>query len=338
LRKAEQLSQRLPFQAQLVQVPYENTLGGFAMFNTGVTDLAPQLNGWYGAEGIDVNNPTTVFLVGDHFSVLNTRVLVGGRVIDSLNGQELLSRQVIKVNVPPGAQVLHDDVNQRDMVDVHIATPYGVTHHLLIPVYSAPPPPPKPVVAPAEGFALNSPRLTISYCWQRVEENKGQCSWKMHVTSAVPPLALTWKDATGKSLPFAKTTFAFPNLSVTYTLKATTSAEGSDYPIDTNKLSAAIVDFLNAQKVYDPNNPPDKTTLVTDTIAVTPQDSADDGAIPSHAVKKVAALNNLEVHFQQDPQAAKDGCPPPCPPKPKGEGAPAKDNEPPPKEAPVLRP
>src|SRR5262249_6912085 len=43
LRKAGQLAQRLPFQSQMVQVPYENTLGGFAMFNTGVTDLAPQL-------------------------------------------------------------------------------------------------------------------------------------------------------------------------------------------------------------------------------------------------------------------------------------------------------
>ena len=31
-----------------VQVPYENTLGGFEMFNTGITDLAPQLRGWYG--------------------------------------------------------------------------------------------------------------------------------------------------------------------------------------------------------------------------------------------------------------------------------------------------
>ncbi len=30
-------------------VPYENTLGGFEMFNTGVTDLAPELIGWYGA-------------------------------------------------------------------------------------------------------------------------------------------------------------------------------------------------------------------------------------------------------------------------------------------------
>ncbi|HKI35899.1 MAG TPA: hypothetical protein VKA46_28850 [Gemmataceae bacterium] len=153
LRKAEQLSQRLPFQTQVVQVPYENTLGGFAMFNTGVTDLAPQLNGWYGAQGIDVNNGNAIFLVGDHFSVLSTRVLVGGRLIDPQNGQELLSRQVIKVSVPAGAQVLHDP--NGDFVDVHLATPYGVTQHLLVPVCSQSGPPMKP--AQPESAAAPAP-------------------------------------------------------------------------------------------------------------------------------------------------------------------------------------
>ena len=38
LEKARQLEARLPLQDATVQIPYENTLGGFAMFNTGVTD------------------------------------------------------------------------------------------------------------------------------------------------------------------------------------------------------------------------------------------------------------------------------------------------------------
>src|SRR5262249_4988330 len=108
LRKADQLSQRLPFQSQLVQVRYETTLGGFATFATDSTDLAAQLNGWYGAQGIDINNGNTIFIVGNQFSVLITRVIVGGRQIDNQNVQEVLSRQVLKVNVPAGAQVLHD--------------------------------------------------------------------------------------------------------------------------------------------------------------------------------------------------------------------------------------
>src|SRR5262249_48250707 len=46
LEKARQLEARLPLQSTIVQIPYENTLGGFAMFNTGVTDLTPELMGW----------------------------------------------------------------------------------------------------------------------------------------------------------------------------------------------------------------------------------------------------------------------------------------------------
>ena len=53
-----QLEARLPLQSMLVSIPYENTLGGFEMFNSGITDLAPALSGWYGAPGITVSSPT----------------------------------------------------------------------------------------------------------------------------------------------------------------------------------------------------------------------------------------------------------------------------------------
>ena len=38
MAKVKQLEARLPLQDTLVQVPYENTLGGFEMFNVGITD------------------------------------------------------------------------------------------------------------------------------------------------------------------------------------------------------------------------------------------------------------------------------------------------------------
>jgi hypothetical protein len=103
VRRSEQLEARLPLQSMSVQVPYENTLGGFAMFSTGVTDLAPELLGWYGAPAINLDAPTTIFLIGNHFSVHQTRVLVGGQEITSA---ELLSRQVMKVTIPADAIAL----------------------------------------------------------------------------------------------------------------------------------------------------------------------------------------------------------------------------------------
>jgi hypothetical protein len=134
MRKAEQLEARLPLQTQTVQVPYENTLGGFAMFNNGVTDLAPELYGWYGTPRIDVTRDTTLVLVGNHFSVKQTRVVAGGISIDSRfhpELQEMMSRQELRVTIPRGAQIIkHDD---DIFVDVQVATPYGVTPHLLIP-------------------------------------------------------------------------------------------------------------------------------------------------------------------------------------------------------------
>jgi hypothetical protein len=89
------------------------------------------------AKPLTPNPGTALFLIGDHFSVHQTRVIIGGKEVDS-NDTELLSRQVIKVLLPQPLQVMHDHLNHRNMVDVHIATPYGVTHHLLIPAYFVP--------------------------------------------------------------------------------------------------------------------------------------------------------------------------------------------------------
>jgi hypothetical protein len=99
LRRVDQLDRELPLQSMLTQIPYENTSGGFELFNTGVTDLAPELVGWYGAPGIDPNGATTLFLVGKGFSVLDTRVVAGGKLATDV---ELLSRQVVKVVIPSG--------------------------------------------------------------------------------------------------------------------------------------------------------------------------------------------------------------------------------------------
>ena len=38
-RSVEQIERRLPLQSMTVRVPNDNTLGGFEMFNSGVTDL-----------------------------------------------------------------------------------------------------------------------------------------------------------------------------------------------------------------------------------------------------------------------------------------------------------
>ncbi|MEW4453740.1 hypothetical protein AB1L30_13785 [Bremerella sp. JC817] len=187
LKSVEQIESRLPLQSMMVSIPYENTLGGFEMFNSGVTDLAPSLNGWYGAPGINVTTSvvgclcgedkcpkegglpaegvpnygtpnaagtcfgTTVFLVGTNFSVHDTRVIAGGRSVPF----QLLSRRIMQVTVPPNANQLIESLpgdGKRAVVDLHVATPYGVSNHLLIPAV-APAKKDTPKEANAEGFA-----------------------------------------------------------------------------------------------------------------------------------------------------------------------------------------
>jgi hypothetical protein len=125
LRRVEQLDREMPLQTMQVQIPYENTLGGFEIFHQGLTDLGPELIGWYGESGIDPSRDTVLFLMGDGFSVHDTVVLAGG----ALCQYDLVSRQVMVVTVPPGV----DTVDGRN-VDVHVATPYGISNHLLVPV------------------------------------------------------------------------------------------------------------------------------------------------------------------------------------------------------------
>jgi hypothetical protein len=187
LKRVEQLDRELPLQTMRAQIPYENTLGGFEMFNTGVTDLAPELVGWYGAPGIvttgwdptelykcgcfeacqlgasgtpenvsarltAVENTlkgtaqapifqtplpicqgqgTTVFLVGDHLSVHDTKIIAGGVCIPDV---QLVSRQIARVTIPSCVNTVN--VDGKDYVAVYAATPYGITNHLHIPIHA----------------------------------------------------------------------------------------------------------------------------------------------------------------------------------------------------------
>lgn len=204
-RKADMLERRLPIQALTALVPFENNAGGFELFQTGVTDLAPELLGWYGAAGIDPDAPTSLFLVGKGFSVHDTRVIAGGKLVRIAS----MSRELIEVSIPGGIQTIpaaptwppvtarcgglahvrlasaseplpspaqstplgsphvgvadawcdencRIDCNHREMVQIHLATPYGVSGSLLVPVIrQATSSGGSPRFVPGCGFALS---------------------------------------------------------------------------------------------------------------------------------------------------------------------------------------
>jgi hypothetical protein len=79
--KLHQLEAMLPMQTQFVKVPYENTLGGFALFTQGLTALVPELSGHEGAQYFDPTKPNDVLVYGKHFSIYEMSVVAGGNAL-----------------------------------------------------------------------------------------------------------------------------------------------------------------------------------------------------------------------------------------------------------------
>lgn len=164
LKRSHQLSQELPLNTMHAQVPYENVLGGFEMFSSGVKDLAPELIGYYGAPGINPDGDTQLFLVGKNFSMKGAKVIAGNANVKF----SLISRQVMQATIPKEAQremrlceprqgaagtCAPCDCNDA-YVEVRLATPYGASSPLLVPLKPNPkcgdaavtPKPPEPQV------------------------------------------------------------------------------------------------------------------------------------------------------------------------------------------------
>jgi hypothetical protein len=140
LTAVDQLEKRLPLQEAMVQIPYENSVGGFQLFSEGTRNLGPELIGFYGEPGVNSKATSYMFLVGRHFNVNVTRVVIGGQDCT----YDLLSREVMRVQIPKDtvsfevAEVVAGVPQKNRYVDAHVATPYGVSGHLLIPVVDGP--------------------------------------------------------------------------------------------------------------------------------------------------------------------------------------------------------
>ena len=137
LARMKQLENKMAVQTLECQVPIENTNGGHEILSSGRRELAPELHGWYGAPGYDPEKGTTIFLSGDSFSVTQSRLIVGNQMVNP----RLLSRQILQVDLPPGLSVMQDrhldnarSTDYDGYVDAQLATPYGVSSHVLIPV------------------------------------------------------------------------------------------------------------------------------------------------------------------------------------------------------------
>jgi hypothetical protein len=161
MARVQQLERRLPLQSIACQVPIENTHGGFELFSNGTRQLAPEVAGSYGSPGYDVEKGASFFIAGDNFSIKQTHVICGNQYLPA-GSVQLISRQILQVDLPAGLPILKDsrliehenvllpdDQRYSGYVDLQVATPYGVSSHLLIPaIQIASPQPSEPKSCP----------------------------------------------------------------------------------------------------------------------------------------------------------------------------------------------
>jgi hypothetical protein len=253
LGRIGQLESRLPTQTLVTPVPILNTLGGFEMFSNGTTDLAPELYGFYGAPGVSAEGESTLFLVGDHFSTLHTRVIVGNREVavggttDAVVKQRMLSRQVMQVTVSAAGPYVTKD--GRPHVAAHVATPYGVTRELLIPVVA------KPVAAPpapAEGYKLGAEKLTLPYC----KSPAGDGKFHLGLQNPLPKsksVDIVWSDALGAAPPEVKVTlhFEYKGCPFAHEVPGAIKAAENKYTLTSAHLDAVLGDLFGRLNRFD---------------------------------------------------------------------------------------
>ncbi len=314
--RVKQLGDRLPAQTLTVPVPIVNTVGGFEMFSNGTTDLAPQLYGFYGAPGVAADKETTLFLVGDHFSPLQTRVIVGNMSIDKDGTppkQRMLSRQVMQVTVPAGVLSLPDEDGQR-WVHAHVATPYGVSREVYIPLVTT-----TPVAAAAKpGYTIpDNTTLTVRYGMDGRTTPVGHF---LPVFQGVKQreIRFHWQEPLGLATEKVELTFVFPFRGAKLTvpcvckpLRVPTTA-GTEVVLDAATLKAIGCKLLR-QIRHQGALPTADNSLTADLVAekvyVTPVAPA------GHTAAAVEAGGKFTVKFEGQglcPPDWKDECE--CPP------------------------
>ena len=149
--RLDQLEALLPMRTHQVTLPFEGDLTASEIFASSSAALAPRLLTWYG-EQPKVGVASSIFVVGTGFSVQELKAIAGGVPADT--DMDLMSRNVLRIVIPVDARPRTTQPNlggkTRLVFDVHVASPNGVSNHLLVEADAKDTPAPAPVVpAPA---------------------------------------------------------------------------------------------------------------------------------------------------------------------------------------------
>ncbi len=244
-----------------------------------------------------------IFVFGKYISLLDTRVIAGGRVASF----EILSREVVHVQIPPNV-IPTTTVDGGTYVELFLATPNSISNSLLIPCVV----PSKTVTTPKVAYDVDAtPALDIYYQWLAGPDGKATLAPSNDPSKNT--VTIKWDSDTGLAPRQIQAQFAATvnNQNVVIELPATASTSG-DYKIDGTLFTAKLLDRLQSITVY-PAIPP---TPITFTVTVLPWTPADPQGL--RAITKPKTLpTKLTVNMNYNAV----GHLPPPPPKPPGGGA-----------------
>jgi hypothetical protein len=131
--RLEQLRAMMPTQRMVVRVPSSGDNNDSRIFCSLGMQLRPSLVAWHGRppeQGVE----STLFVEGRNFSVHDTHVIAGGRPARAV----LISRHLLKVTVASDAAPT-PSTEGTPLLDLNVATPNGVSNHLLIRMFKPDP-------------------------------------------------------------------------------------------------------------------------------------------------------------------------------------------------------
>jgi hypothetical protein len=198
-----------------------------------------------------------VFVFGKYISLLDSRVIAGGRVASF----EILSREVIHVQIPSNVipTTTEDD---KTYIEVYVATPNGTSNSLLIPYRAAPPPPP-----PAVAYDVASTTQTVDVYYQWLPGRGGKPEVVATADPGTKGIGITWNSDTGIAPRRIQAQFSATvnGQNVVLVLQAAADSK-DDYTIDGRQFAVTLLKRLQEITAF-PSGP---SSPITFTVKVQP--------------------------------------------------------------------
>ena len=126
VERLNQLKSLMPTQRLVVHVPFTDDNNDSRIFCSQGGQLRPTLLAWHGPPPLQ-GEESTILIEGKNFSVHDNHVIAGGQPAK----QVLVSRNILEVTISKDACPSHS-ADGKPLLDISVATPHGVSNHLLM--------------------------------------------------------------------------------------------------------------------------------------------------------------------------------------------------------------